>query len=181
MIETIKQCVANPQNVLLHHGEIAKKVKELAARLREDYADRVPVLICVLNGSFIFFADLVRELGIACEVDFLKISSYGNALKSSGDVKILKHPDCPLQGREVIVVEDIIDTGLSVFFLRTWLTKKQPKSLKFVSLLIKEETAVVDYECEYVGFRIPNKFVVGYGLDYAQQFRNLQDIYAVDS
>ena len=181
MIETIKQCVANSENILLHRDEIAMKVKEIAAQISKDYADTVPVLICVLNGGFLFYADLVRELSVDCEVDFLKISSYGNALKSSGDVKILKHPDCPLEGRDVLVVEDIIDSGLSVYFLRTWLNKKQPKSLKFFSLLIKEETAQVEYECEYPGFRIPNKFVIGYGLDYAQRFRNLHDIYAVET
>ncbi len=181
MIEQIKRCTNDPGNIILTRAEIAAKVEELAQRISEDYAGKTPVLECVLNGSFLFYADLVRELSINSEVDFLKISSYANALKSSGDVKIHKAPDCDIRGRDVIVVEDIIDTGLSVFFLRKWLMEQSPKSLKFVSLLIKNDSAQVDYECEYYGFRIPNKFVIGYGLDYAQQFRALPDIYAVET
>ncbi|MFQ5630782.1 MAG: hypoxanthine phosphoribosyltransferase [bacterium] len=179
MIEKIKRCVADPKNILLHRDDIAKKVTELASQINQDYTGGVPVFICVLNGGFLFYADLIREITIDCEVDFLKASSYGNALKSSGEVKILKPPDCPLENRDVVVVEDIIDTGLSVYFLRNWLRKQKPKSIKFVSLLVKEGAAQVEYECEYPGFRIPNQFVVGYGLDFAQRFRNLQDIYVV--
>lgn len=181
MIEHIVKSVSDPRNILLHRDQIADKVRELAAAIRRDYAGKIPVLMCVLNGSFLFFADLVRELEIDCEVDFLKISSYGNALRSSGEVKIHKEPDCHLTGRDVVVVEDIIDTGLSVYFLRNWLSRQNPQSLRFVSLLVKKEAAVVDYACEYVGFEIPNKFVVGYGLDFAQRFRNLHDIYVVET
>lgn len=181
MIEKIKLCVSDPKNILLHKDEITKKVQRLAAQINRDYRGTVPVFICVLNGGFLFFADLMRKITIDCEVDFIKISSYGNALKSSGDVRILKQPDCPLENRHVVVVEDIVDTGLSIYFLRNWLSKQKPKSLKFVSLLVKEEAALVEYKCDYAGFRIPNRFVVGYGLDFAQRFRNLEDIYVVQS
>lgn len=177
MLDRIARCVANRDNILISEQEIRQKVAMLAGQISVDYQGKIPVLIGVLNGSFLFFADLVRELSIECEVDFAKISSYGNALKSSGDVKVLKKPDCPLKHRDVLVVEDIIDTGLSVYFLRNWFSEQEPSSLRFVSLLVKEDAAEVAYECEYPGFRIPNKFVIGYGLDYAQRYRNLRDIY----
>ncbi len=177
MISKTQQVLAEPGNILLNREQIQKRVRELAEQISGDYRGRIPVLVCVLNGGFLFFADLVRELTIDCEVDFVKISSYGNSMRSSGKVKILKQVDCHLEGREVLIVEDIIDSGLSVNFLRRWLGEQRPKSLKVVSLLVKEGAAEVDYECEYVGFKIPNEFVVGYGLDYAQLLRNLPEIY----
>ncbi len=175
-----KDIIARPENILIDREQIQKRVRELADEISKDYVGKVPVFICVLNGGFLFFADLIRELSIDCEVDFVKISSYGNGMKSSGEVKILKGIDCHVKGRDVIVVEDIIDSGLSVNFLRKWIAEQEPHSLKFVSLLVKGEAALIDYECEYIGFKIPNKFVVGYGLDYAQQFRNLPSIYVMD-
>ncbi len=181
MNSKIQQIAANRENVLISSESIQQRVRELAKQISEDYSGTIPVLVCVLNGSFLFFADLVRQLTIDCEVDFLKISSYGNSMKSSGRVRILKELDCHIEGRDVLVVEDIIDSGLSVNFLRKWLSESRPKSLKFVSLLVKEGAAVVDYECEYIGFKIPNKFVVGYGLDYAQLLRNLPEIYVMTS
>jgi len=152
---------------------------ELGSQITRDYNKKNPVLICVLNGSFLFFADLVREIKLDCEIDFLKISSYGNAHSSSGEVKVHKEPDCRLNGKDVLVIEDIIDSGLSVVYLRKWLSKQTPKSLKFISLLIKDEAASVEYKCEYEGFHIPNEFVIGYGLDYAQRFRALPDIHSI--
>ncbi len=172
-----EQLTADRNNILLTREQIQEKVKKIAAQISNDYQGKIPVLICVLNGSFLFFTDLVRQLSIDCEVDFVKISSYGDALKSSGKIDVLKHVDCPLEGRDVIIVEDIIDTGLSVHFLRRWLKELNPASLRFVSLLIKEGTAVVDYECEYSGFKIGKEFVIGYGLDYRQLLRNLPEIY----
>ncbi|KAA3612356.1 MAG: hypoxanthine phosphoribosyltransferase [Calditrichaeota bacterium] len=172
-----EQLIKNKNNILLNRAQIQQKVKELAAQISKDYQGKTPVLICVLNGSFSFFTDLVRNLTIDCEVDFVKISSYGDALKSTGKVNALKHVDCPLEGRDVIIVEDIIDTGLSVRFLRQWINKLNPATMQFVALLVKEGTAVVDYECEYFGFRIGKEFVIGYGLDYKQLFRNLPEIY----
>lgn len=168
------------QQILISKEEIREKVKELSVRISESYAGRVPVLLCVLNGSFLFFADLTRELTIDCEVDFIKISSYGGEFKTSGSVRLLKKPDCHLEGRDVIIVEDIIDSGLSINFLRSWLSTYSPKSLACAALLIKQGTAMVDYSCEFPGFSIPNKFVVGYGLDFAQHYRNLPEIYVLE-
>lgn len=168
------------QQIMLNRAQIQQKIRELADELCRDYKNRLPVMLCVLNGSVLFFVDLIREMQIDLEIDFVKISSYGNSMKTSGEVKILKPPDCHLKGRDVIIVEDIIDSGLSVNFLRNWIAKFQPRSLACISLLVKDEAAVVTYDCEYVGFHIPNAFVVGYGLDYAQKYRNLPDIYVLD-
>lgn len=163
--------------ILLTAEQIATRVDELAERIRVDYAGKCPILVGVLNGGVIFFADLLRRLEIDCEVDFIKISSYGDAMKSSGRVKIKKHLDADITDRDVLVVEDIVDSGHSIRFLRRVLEELNPKTLRFVSLLVKEGAAQVDYDVDYVGFRIPNRFVVGYGLDYAQRLRNLPDIY----
>ncbi len=166
--------------ILISADEIARKVEELGKRIAADYAGKSPILIGVLNGGVVFFADLLRQLDIDCEVDFIKISSYGNAMKTSGQVKIKKHLDADITGRHVLVVEDIVDSGYSVRFLQKVLEELHPKSLRFVSLLVKEGAAQVDYEVDYVGFQIPNRFVVGYGLDYAQKLRNLPHIYVMD-
>jgi len=166
--------------VLLSAEQIQQKVRELGETISAEYKDRCPVFIGVLNGSYMFIADLMRHITIDCEVDFVKISSYGDAMKTSGVIKVKKEIDCHVEGRDVLVVEDIIDSGQSVKYLEKKLTELKPKSLKFVSLLVKEGSAQVDYRCDYVGFRIPNRFVVGYGLDYAQKFRNLPAIYVMD-
>jgi len=166
--------------ILLTAEQIQAKVRELGAQISTDYAGRCPVFIGVLNGCYIFIADLMRHISIDCEVDFIKISSYGASMKSSGAVRVRKDIDCHIEDREVLVVEDIIDSGLSVQYLQRRLAELKPKSLKFVSLLVKEGSAQVPYHCDYVGFRIPNRFVVGYGLDYAQQFRNLPAVYVMD-
>ncbi|MDZ7344350.1 MAG: hypoxanthine phosphoribosyltransferase [candidate division KSB1 bacterium] len=180
MPDETEKFLNNQYPILLTAEQIQQKVKEMAQQLSADYVGKCPVFIGVLNGSFMFFADLLREVTIDCEVDFIKISSYGEAMRTSGVVKIRKEIDCHLEGRHVVVVEDIIDSGLSVNFLEKKLWSMNPKSLKFVSLLVKEGGAKVDYRCDYVGFRIPNRFVVGYGLDYAQKFRNLPAIYLMD-
>lgn len=166
--------------VLLSAEQIQKKVRALGEQISSDYEGLCPVFIGVLNGCYIFIADLMRHISIDCEVDFVKISSYGDAMQTSGVVKVRKEIDCHIEGRDVLVVEDIIDSGLSVTYLEKKLLELKPKSLKFVSLLVKEGSAQVDYRCDYVGFRIPNRFVVGYGLDYAQKFRNLPAIYVMD-
>jgi hypoxanthine phosphoribosyltransferase len=166
--------------ILLSADDIAKKVQELAERIAADYADKCPILIGVLNGGVVFFADLLRKLEIDCEVDFIKISSYGDSMKTSGRVKIKKHLDADIADRHVLVVEDIVDSGYSIRFLQKVLQEMNPKTLRFVSLLVKEGAAQVDYEVDYVGFQIPNRFVVGYGLDYAQKLRNLPHIYIMD-
>lgn len=180
MPETIAQFLKQQYPILITAEKIQARVQELAHELSADYAGKCPVFIGVLNGSFLFFADLLRHVSIDCEVDFIKISSYGEAMRTSGVVKVRKEIDCHIEGRHVIVVEDIIDSGLSVTFLEKKLLELKPVSLKFVSLLVKEGTAQVEYPCHYAGFRIPNRFVVGYGLDYAQKLRNLPAIYVMD-
>lgn len=166
--------------VLLSAEQIQQKIRELGETISNDYQGLCPVFIGVLNGAYMFIADLMRHITLDCEVDFVKISSYGDAMQTSGVVKVRKEIDCHIEERDVLVVEDIIDSGLSVKYLEKKLTALKPKSLKFVSLLVKEGSAKVDYRCDYVGFRIPNRFVVGYGLDYAQKFRNLPAIYLMD-
>ena len=180
MPEEIAKFLNHQYPILITAEEIQAKVIELARQLSADYAGKCPVFIGVLNGSFLFFADLLRHVTIDCEVDFIKISSYGEAMRTSGIVKVRKEIDCHIEGRHAIVVEDIIDSGLSVNFLENKLKQLKPESLKFVSLLVKEGSAQVEYPCDYAGFRIPNRFVVGYGLDYAQKFRNLPAIYVMD-
>ncbi|MFQ6112461.1 MAG: hypoxanthine phosphoribosyltransferase [bacterium] len=178
--ETQKFLDGKQYKVLLSEEKIKKKVKELGRQISDDYRGKCPILIGVLNGSFVFCADLFREIDIDCEVDFIKISSYGEALETSGVVKLLKDIDAHVEGRHVLVIEDIVDSGYSVRFLEKRIKAANPKSLNFVSLLVKEGGAKVSYEIQYVGFKIPNRFVVGYGLDYAQKFRNLPAIYLMD-
>ncbi len=160
--------------------QIKQRVKELARQLSEDYRDKCPILIGVLNGAFIFLADLIREMDIDCEVDFVKISSYGSGKVSSGQIKSKKGFDCEVDGRHIVIVEDIADSGRSIKFLEKMFEGTKPASLRFVSLLLKEDNAVVDFKLDYVGFNIPTKFVVGYGLDYDQKDRNLRSIYVIE-
>ncbi len=157
--------------------QIRKRIKELAARINADYAGRVPIFIGVLNGSFIFLSDLIREVTVDCEIDFFKLSSYGDAKISSGQVTLLKDLNCQVFGRDIIVVEDIVDSGLSITFIKKIIEKENPKSLKFVSLLLKKGIPKIDFPVDYIGFEIPPDFVIGYGLDYAQKVRNLKSIY----
>ena len=170
----------NKKRILISREEIAARIREMGKQISEDYRDKCPILVSVLNGGFIFCADLFRELTIDCEVDFIKISSYEDAMKTSGHVKLLKDVNAHLQGRHVLVVEDIVDSGYSVQFLNKKLQATNPESLRFVSLLVKQGTDRVPYEVHYIGFKVPNRFVVGYGLDLAQKYRNLPDIYVMD-
>ena len=156
--------------------QIKKRVAELAKKIRKDYKDKDPILIGVLNGSFIFIADLVRAMGINMEIDFLKLSSYGDSKISSGSVTLLKDLNCSIEKRHIIVIEDIIDSGLSIAYIRNLILLKHPASLEFATLLFKKETSKLDFNIKYIGFKITNEFVVGYGLDYAQRYRNLKSI-----
>ncbi len=131
----------------------------------------------MLNGSFIFIGDLVREVTVDCEIDFMKLSSYGDAKISSGEVKMVKELNCQVGGRDIIVVEDIVDTGLSVDYIRKHILNENPSSLRFVTLLLKTGIPKIDFSIDYVGFEIPPEFVIGYGLDYAQKLRNLKAVY----
>ncbi|MBI3586763.1 MAG: hypoxanthine phosphoribosyltransferase [Ignavibacteriales bacterium] len=157
--------------------QIKNRVKELAAQINKDYQGKAPIFIGILNGSFIFFADLIREITLDCEVDFLKLSSYGDAKITSGQVKLLKDLNCQVTGRDIIVVEDVIDSGLSIEFMKKIISKENPASVRVVTLLLKKSVAKVNFPIDYVGFEIPPEFVIGYGLDYAQKVRNLRSIY----
>ncbi len=163
--------------VMISERRIKERVRQLGKRISRDYRGRTPVFIGVLNGSFIFFADLIREVSIDCEVDFLKLSSYGDAKISSGNVRMLKELNCQVTGRDIIVVEDIVDSGLSMSFIRNIIMKQNPASFRIVTLLYKKDSIKLDVPLDYVGFTIPSKFVIGYGLDYAQRERNLKAIY----
>jgi hypoxanthine phosphoribosyltransferase len=163
--------------LFISEEQIQARVKELAAQLNRDYDGKVPIFIGVLNGAFIFFSDLIREITVDCEVDFFKLSSYGDAKISSGDVKLLKDLNCEVKGRDIVVVEDVVDSGLSIGFIKKLMTRENPSSFKVVTLLLKKDVAQVDFPIDYVGFEIPPDFVIGYGLDYAQKVRNLRAIY----
>lgn len=166
--------------VLISEDAINKRIKELGKIISEDYCGTVPILIGVLNGGFIFMADLFRNLEIDCEVDFIKISSYGDSTTTSGRVEILKDINADIKGRHILIVEDIVDSGLSIKFLERKFSKLNPASIKFVSFLRKEGAAKVDFKLDYMGFSIPNEFVVGYGLDHKQILRNLPAVYVMD-
>ena len=156
--------------------EIQRRVTELAQNISSDYAGKIPIFIGVLNGSFIFISDLVREVKVDVEIDFLKLSSYGDSKISSGEVKLLKDLNCQIDGRDIIIVEDIIDSGLSIKYIRDLVLTNNPSSLEFCTLLMKKGLSNLSFDIKYTGFEIDNKFVVGYGLDYAQKYRNLKEI-----
>ncbi|MEJ5262144.1 MAG: hypoxanthine phosphoribosyltransferase [Ignavibacterium sp.] len=164
---------------LLREEEIQKRVKELGEEISRDYRGKVPVFIGVLNGAFIFMSDLLKNVDIECEIDFFKLSSYGDSKISSGNVKLLKELNCDVNDRDIIIVEDIVDTGLSIKYIEDLFSKHTPKSMKVVSLLVKPESLKYDVKIDYIGFRIPSQFVIGYGLDYQQKYRNLSSIYVL--
>ncbi len=162
--------------ILLTREKISQRVGELAAEIAGDYRGRTPHLVAVLKGAWVFMADLVRQLDFDVTVDFLGITSYGAGVHSSGEVKITKDLDVSIEGREVLIVEDILDTGRTFKFLQEVLSVHKPRSLRLVSLLDKTSRRVVPVQADYVGFEIPDVFVVGYGLDFNQQYRNLPDL-----
>jgi hypoxanthine phosphoribosyltransferase len=164
---------ADVEEVLLTQEQIQARVAELGAQLTADYAGRDPVLISVLKGSIVFLADLVRGMEIPLSIDIMEVSSYGAATESSGQVRILKDLSNPIEGRHVIVVEDIIDTGLTLNYLLRYLREKAPASLGICCLLDKPARRLTEIEIDYVGFTIPDRFVVGYGLDFGERYRNL--------
>jgi hypoxanthine phosphoribosyltransferase len=166
---------ADVDRVILTEQDVQRRVAELGAEISRDYADaeRPPLLVAVLRGAVLFVADLARAMDIPVEIDFMAVSSYGSSTKSSGVVRILKDLDEDIEGRDVLVVEDILDTGLTLKYLLRNLASRKPKSLEVVTLLCKEGKQRVPIECKYTGFSIPDEFVVGYGLDYAERYRNL--------
>jgi hypoxanthine phosphoribosyltransferase len=159
--------------VLVPEAEIRKRVRELAEEIRRDFQGKSPVLVGVLQGAFVFLADLIRELRMPLAVDFLRVSSYGRGVVTSGEVKILLDLTTPIAGRPVILVEDIVDTGVTVEYLKANLLSRKPESLAVCALLQKPASAVHLTPIDYLGFTIPGHFVVGYGLDYAGRFRDL--------
>ena len=164
---------ADVEEILLSGEEVQARVAELGAQLAADYEGRDPVLVSVLKGSIIFLADLVRAMPIPLSIDLMEVSSYGAATESSGQVRILKDLSTPIEGREVIVVEDIIDTGLTLNYLLRYLHDKQPASIRICCLLDKPARRLAPIEIDYRGFTIPDRFVIGYGLDYGERYRNL--------
>ena len=166
--------------ILVQPDDLKQRVRALGEAVTKEYADRDLLLIGVLKGAVFFLADLMRHLDIPCEVDFMAVSSYGSSTDSSGVVRILKDLDAPLEGRNVLIVEDIVDSGLTLQYLMRTLEARNPASIEVCALLTKPARRKVEIEPRYVGFEIPNRFVVGYGLDHAQRYRNLSYVAALD-
>ncbi len=162
--------------ILVSKEDIAKRVRELAAEINRDYAGKSLMVVCILRGATIFFADLFRELTGDVEVDFIAVSSYGSGVASSGEVKMLKDFSSPVAGKHLLIVEDIIDTGTTLVYLKKLLEARQPASIKLCALLDKPSRRKVELKGDYVGFEIPNEYVVGFGLDFNEKFRNLPDV-----
>lgn len=172
MTETIK--------VLISEQDVDAKIAEMGKQISEDYAGKQVHLICILKGSVFFMCELAKRITVPVSMDFMSVSSYGDGTQSSGIVRIAKDLDETLEGKEVIVIEDIIDSGRTLSYLLEVLGKRNPKSIKLCTLLDKPDRRVTDIDVDYVGFEIPDKFVVGYGLDYAQKYRNLPYIGVVE-
>jgi hypoxanthine phosphoribosyltransferase len=165
--------------ILIPAEALQRRVRELAAEISRDYAGRELVLVGVLKGAVFFLSDLMRSLRIPCEVDFMAVASYGSATKSSGVVRILKDLDAVVEGRDVLIVEDIVDSGLTLQYLLRNLAARNPRTLEVCALLVKPERRKVALAARYVGFEIPNRFVIGYGLDHAERYRNLPYVAAL--
>lgn len=172
MAETVK--------VMISEEEVNRRIEELGRQISEEYAGRTVHLICVLKGGVFFMCELAKRITVPVTMDFMSVSSYGDGTKSSGVVKIAKDLDESLEGKDVLVVEDIIDSGRTLSYLLEILAKRGPKSMKLCTLLDKPDRRVVDVDVNYVGFSIPDEFVVGWGLDYAQKYRNLPYIGVVE-
>lgn len=161
------------QEVLFSEQQLANKVAELGARISADYEDKNPLVVSVLKGSYVFMADLTRKITIPCNVDFMAVSSYGAGTKTTGEVQIIKDIGSKIDGRHLIIVEDILDSGVTLSFLMKILKARGAASIRLCTLLSKPERRKVDVPIDYLGFEIPDAFVVGYGLDYAEKYRNL--------
>lgn len=169
------------KEILLSKEQIAQRVSELAAQLEHDYEGRAPMMICILKGSLVFFADLIRNINLPLTVDTMAVSSYGGGTNSSGVLKINKDIGESIVGQDIIIVEDIIDTGLTMSSLVAHLSKQNLASIRVVTLLDKPSRRNINFKADYIGFSIPDKFIVGYGLDFAESYRNLPDICILDS
>ena len=172
--------MAEKISVMISEEEISKRIKELGEKISEDYKGKSVHLICILKGGVFFMSELAKRISIPVTMDFMCCSSYGNSTETSGVVKIVKDLDSPIEGKDVIVVEDIVDTGITLNYLLDNLNKRMPASLALCTLLNKPSGRKVDVKVDYYGFDVPDKFIVGYGLDYAQKYRNLPYIGVVE-
>jgi len=168
------------KKVLYSKETIEKRVQEIAQTLSDDYQGRDVVFICILKGAFIFLADLMRHLAIPHTIDFMRVASYGSGTVSSGKITVTKDIETDIDGKDVVIVEDIIDTGITLAFLKNKLQEKTPRSLKICALLDKKARREVEIDADYVGFSMDEGFVVGYGLDFDENFRSLPDIYVIE-
>jgi len=164
---------------LVEREELQRRIRELGEEISRDYEGRDLLLVGVLKGAILFLSDLMRAIEVPCEVDFMAVASYGSATESSGVVRILKDLDAPIEGRDVLIVEDIVDSGLTLQYLLRNLKARGPRSLEVCALLTKPERRRVDLPTRYVGFEIPNRFAIGYGLDHLERFRNLPFVAAL--
>ncbi len=160
--------------------EISVTVSQLAKKINKDYQNKIPLLIGVLKGSFVFIADLIRQLLINIEICFVELSSYENDTKTSGDVKFIKGLDINIENRDLLIVEDIIDTGITITSLLNYLEKRNPSSIRLCALTSKPSRRKRKVQIDYLGFTVPNKFIVGYGLDYKEKYRNLPEMYSLE-
>ena len=166
--------------ILVQQDELAHRVTALGEQISADYAGRSLLLVGVLKGAMFFLSDLMRQLDVDCEVDFMAVASYGSSTDSSGVVRILKDLDAPIEGRDVLIIEDIVDSGLTLSYLLRTLRARDPSSVEVCALLTKPERRKVETPIRYTGFEIPNKFVIGYGLDHAERYRNLPYVAALE-
>jgi hypoxanthine phosphoribosyltransferase len=178
--KAVLETMLKAKEVLLSSEEIEERVREMAERITEDYRGEEPLLVGILRGAVVVLADLMRWVKLPCEIDFMEVSSYGAGTSTSGVVRILKDLRENVTGRHVLIVDDIIDSGLTLSYLRRFLLGRKPASLEMLALLSKPSRRQVDLNVKYVGFEVPDVFVVGYGIDYAGAYRNLRDIHALE-
>ena len=175
-MDTNAKIYGDLEKILVTREQIAKAVKDLGRRLTQDFAGKEPVMICILKGASVFFTDLIREIDLPLTTEFMAVSSYGSSTKSTGVVKIVKDLDKPVTGRDVVLVEDIVDSGMTLSYLKKVFANREAASVSIVTLLDKPARRRVDLQVQYSCFNIPDAFVVGYGLDYDEKYRNLPDI-----
>mgnify|MGYP002514076800 CR=1 FL=1 len=168
-----KNIMNDIERVLISEEELSSIVKRIGKQITEDYADKDLLLVSILRGSVIFMADLMRAITVPCNIDFMAVSSYGNGTESSGRVKINKDLDNDIQGKDIIIIEDILDSGKTLYYIRDILSARKPASIKICTLFDKPERREADIKADYIGSLVPNEFIVGYGLDYAEYYRNL--------
>lgn len=168
-----KSCADDIEKVLISENELADIVKRLGKQISEDYRDKNLLMVSILKGSVIFMADLMRAIDIPCSIDFMAVSTYGDKTKSSGVVRILKDLDSSIEGKDILIVEDILDSGKTLNYIQELLLARNPNSIRICTLFDKPERREVDLYAEYIGAQVPNEFIVGYGLDYAQYYRNV--------